>query len=69
MYHACDCTGDDNLLYNKALSLVSSGIEPDRSQVAWSTMQGNREKRGLDSLGGGTARRRKSGHRTLAVPS
>ena len=38
-------------------SRVRSRTEPDRSQIAWSTTQGNREKRGLDSPGGGTARR------------
>ena len=64
--HAGDCTGVENLLNNEALSRVRKVIEPDRSQVAWSTKQGNREKKCLDSPSGGTARRRRGRH-TLAA--
>ena len=54
-----DCTGVGRFHYSKALGRVGSGIEPDRSQIEQATTEGTREKRGLDSPGGETARRRK----------
>ena len=49
-------------LENKALGGVGLGIDIEKLQTEWPTLQEKREKKkGLDSPGGGTARRRKGG--------